>query len=103
MIAFEIVTPEKIVFKDEILSVTIPTSDGEITVLPHHAPLCTVLRAGALSVRKGGDESYIAVSSGFVEVQPGSRVVILADTADRAEDITMEAVEAARAEARALL
>lgn len=100
---FEIVTPEKVVYRDEVESVTLPAEDGEITVLPNHAPLVTLLKAGALTVKKKGQEVFMAVSSGFIEVQPGSRLMVLADTAERAEELTLAAVEAARERAQALL
>ena len=103
MIHFEITTPERTVYKDEIDSVTIPTQEGEITVLPNHLPIVAVLKPGVLVVRKNKQENFLAVSGGFIEVQPNSRVVILADTAERAEELTLEAVEAARERARRLL
>lgn len=102
-IQFEIATPERIVFKDEIDGVTLPTKEGEITVLPNHIPLVGVLIPGALTVRKGGQETYMAVSGGFIEVQPGNRVVVLADTADRAEELDVEAIAAAQERARKLV
>lgn len=120
MIQFEITTPERVVYKDEIDSVTIPTKEGEITVLPNHIPLVAILKPGVLVVRKGEKENYMAVSGGFIEVQSSfakatddklnsasgkqtTRVIILADTADRAEELTLEAVEAAREKARKML
>jgi F-type H+-transporting ATPase subunit epsilon len=102
-IKFEITTPERTVYKDEIESVTIPTKEGEITVLPNHLPLVAILVPGVLTIRKNGEEEYLAVSGGFVEIQPQSRVIILADTAERAEELTLEAVEAARERARQVL
>lgn len=102
-ITFEITTPERIVYKDEIDSVTIPTQEGEITVLPNHIPLVGILRAGVLITRKGEEENYLAVSGGFIEVQPENRVIILADTAERAEELTLTAVEEARERARMVL
>lgn len=113
MIIFEIATPERIVYKDIVDSLTLPTREGEITVLPHHIPLVSVLVPGAITVRKGNEESYMAVSGGFIEVQPSyakategnpsTRVVVLADTAERAEELTVEAIEKARAEAQRVL
>ncbi|MDP3245098.1 MAG: ATP synthase F1 subunit epsilon [bacterium] len=103
MLQFEITTPERVVYKEKIDSVTIPTRDGEITVLPNHLPLVSILKPGVLVVRKGGEENFMAVSGGFVEIQPESRVIILADTAERAEELTLEAVEAARERAQKLL
>lgn len=103
MITFEVATPERVVYKDTVDSLTLPTREGEITVLPQHIPLVSVLVPGAITVRKGKDESYMAVSGGFIEVQPGNRVVVLADTAERAEELTVEAIEKARAEAQHVL
>lgn len=103
MINFEIATPERIVYKDSVDSLTLPTREGEITVLPHHIPLVSVLQPGAITVRKGQQEQYIAVSGGFIEVQPQNRVVVLADTAERAEELTIDAIEKARAEAQKVL
>ena len=98
-ILFEIVTPERIVYKETVDSLTLPTKDGEITVLPNHIPLVAVLVPGVVTVRKGGKESFMAVSGGFIEVQPNNRVVVLADTAERAEELTESAIEKARADA----
>lgn len=100
---FELTTPERIVLKDEFDSATIPTLDGEITVLPGHIPLVSSLAPGMITVRKDGDESYLAVSGGFIEVQPGSAVIILADTAERADELDLQKVEEARERARSLL
>ncbi|MBI2552626.1 ATP synthase F1 subunit epsilon [Candidatus Uhrbacteria bacterium] len=103
MIAFEIATPERIVYRDEVDSITLPTKEGEITVLPQHIPLVSVLVPGAITVRKGKGEQYMAVSGGFIEVQPQNRVVVLADTAERAEELTVAAIEKARADAERAL
>lgn len=117
MITFEIATPERIVYKDTVDSLTLPTREGEITVLPQHIPLVSVLVPGAITMRKGREESYMAVSGGFIEVQPAqispaekfqsgkpsTRVVVLADTAERAEELTEAAIEKARAEAQRVL
>lgn len=100
---FELTTPERIVLKEEFSSATIPTQEGEITVLPGHIPLIANLQSGMITVRKGSEESYLAVSGGFVEVQPGGTVIILADSAERAEEIDLKAVEEARERARKLL
>ena len=102
-IVFEIATPERIVYKEQVDSLTLPTKDGEITVLPNHIPLVAVLVPGVATVRKGGKESYMAVSGGFIEVQPGNRVVVLADTAERADELTIAAIEKARADAESAL
>ncbi len=100
---FELTTPERIVLREEYDAATIPTQEGEITVLPGHLPLVANLVPGMITLRKGKDESYLAVSGGFVEVQPGSKLIILADTAERAEELDLEKVEAARDRAEKLL
>jgi F-type H+-transporting ATPase subunit epsilon len=97
----EITTPEKTVFKEDADSVTIPTVDGEITVLPNHIGLVGLVSSGALVVRNNGAVKYFAVSGGALEVLPGSRVVILADAADRAEDLVIEEIEKAKTRAQA--
>lgn len=116
-IIFEIATPERVVYKETVDSLTLPTKDGEITVLPNHIPLVSVLVPGVITVRKGKDEQYMAVSGGFIEVQPAqispaeklqsgrpiTRVVVLADTAERAEELTEAAIEKARADAQQAL
>jgi F-type H+-transporting ATPase subunit epsilon len=77
--------------------------EGEITVLPNHLPLVSILAPGELVVRKNKDEVYMAVAGGFVTVHPKSQVVILADSAERAEELSIEAIEAARERARKFL
>jgi F-type H+-transporting ATPase subunit epsilon len=95
-IKFEIATPERVVLKEEILQVTVPTQEGEITVLPKHSPLVSVLRPGVLELKKiDGEIEIISVSGGFVEVLL-NKVIILADTAERAEEIDIERAEEAR-------
>lgn len=102
-IDFKIVTPERIVYEDRVDSITMPTAEGEITVLPNHIPLSTILAPGEAIVRKGREQVYMAVSTGFLTVHSQSKVTVLADSAERAEELTLEAVEAARDRARKLL
>lgn len=90
-------------FSDEIDAVTIPTTTGEIQILAHHMPLVSKLAAGELTIHKNGEEVFLAVSHGFVEVRPNNEVVVLANTAEHAGDIDAERAEAARARARELL
>ncbi len=78
---FKIVTPEREVFADDVESVSLITKDGEITVLPHHITLVTILLPGEIRYKKNGEELFIAVSGGFAEVRPDGSVVVLADTA----------------------
>jgi F-type H+-transporting ATPase subunit epsilon len=96
---FEITTPERVVLTREAESITLPTAEGEITVLPGHVPLVGVLRSGMVTVRQNGSEEYLAVSDGFLEIQPGGKVIALADSADRAEELDLARVEEARARA----
>lgn len=104
MINVKIVTPDGITYEDrQVLGLTIPTENGYITVLPNHIPLMTRLVAGELTVTKSDHRVPMSVSSGVVEVRPGSDVVILADTAERAEDIDMERAAAAKRRAEELL
>ena len=76
-----------------------PGEDGELAMLPHHAPLLTTLKPGEMRVVKDGEESYIAVSGGFLEMI-GNTVTVLADTAERAEEIDVERSEEALRRAR---
>ena len=90
----DIITAEKLVYSDEVSSVVAPGSAGQLGILPNHAPLLTSLKPGELKVLKEGEEYIIAVSGGFLEVLRNV-VTILADTAERAEDIDFERAEAA--------
>ncbi len=76
---------------------------GEITILPNHIPLVAALVPGTAVVRTKGTEQLLAVSGGFIEVRPGSEVVVLADTAERAEELVEADIEAARARAERVL
>lgn len=100
-INFKIATPERVVFRDEVDSITLPTTMGEITILPNHIPLISVLKTGEITVRKGEEEFAMAVAGGFVEVL-SEKVVVLADRAERSEEIDMARAEAAIERARKL-
>ena len=91
----DIVTAERIVYSDDVDALIAPGAEGQLGILPHHAPLMTILQAGELLVRKGNDEDILAISGGFLEVRP-DRVIVLADSAERAEEIDMERAESAR-------
>ncbi len=95
-IHFELVTPERTVFSQEVDEVTLPTADGEITVLPHHIPLVASLVAGVARYRKGNEEEDIAVSGGFIEIQSGSKLRVLADTAERGHELNLSVIEEAK-------
>ena len=94
----EIVTPEREAYSEEDDAVFCPAIEGEIGVLPHHAPLLSMLGVGELRIRKGGDEEYFAIAGGFVQVRP-DKVVVMAELADLSSEIDLEAAEEARNEA----
>ncbi len=94
-IRFEIVTAERVVYSDDVDVVIAPGIEGELAILPNHAPLLTMLQVGELRVRKDGEETAIFVSGGFFEVMH-NRVTVLADTAERAEEIDIERAEEAK-------
>ena len=91
----DIVTAERVVYSSDVDMVIAPGVEGQLGILPHHAPLMTILKAGELVVRKGGQDDSLAISGGFLEVRP-DRVIILADAAERAEEIDIARAEAAR-------
>lgn len=97
-IDLEIVTPERLAYSGSVDSVQVPGSEGELGILPHHAPLVATLGAGELRIRHGGTEESFAVFGGFVQVLP-DKVVVMAESADMASEIDLEAANAARREA----
>ncbi len=100
---FKVVTPERLVKELKVLQVTLPTTMGEITVLPHHIPLVAAVVSGEIAVHdEQGREHSFAVSGGFVQVYPG-KLVILADTADMAHEISEEQALLAHKRAQELL
>ncbi len=101
-IRLEIVTPEKLAYSDEVDAVILPGSEGELGILPHHAPLISLLGAGELRIRKGGTEESFAIVGGFVQVRP-DKVVVMAETADLAAEIDLERAQEARREAERAL
>ncbi len=98
----EIVTPERQVFSEEVDSVVCPGIEGELGVLPHHAPLLTTLGVGELRIRRGGEEEFFAIAGGFLQVRP-DKVVVMAETADLASEIDLEKAQEARREAEKAL
>lgn len=98
----DIVTPERLAYSDEVDEVVAPGSQGELGILPHHAPLLTTLGLGELRIRKGGAEESFAIVGGFLQVRP-DRAVVMAETADMAADIDLERAQEARREAERVL
>ncbi len=91
----DIVTAERVVYSGDVDMIVAPGTSGQLGILPHHAPLMTMLQPGELLIKRGGTELYIAVTGGFLEVRP-DRVVVLADAAERAEEIDIERAEEAK-------
>lgn len=90
-LVFELITPEGLVLEEEVYEVVLPTPGGHIGVLPHHIPLVTIVTPGIISIRRHKETAYenkehLVTSGGFVEVS-GKRVRLLADSAERAEDV----------------
>ena len=98
----EIVTPERLAYSDTVDSVALPGIEGELGVLPHHAPLVSMLGVGELRIRKGGAEESFAIVGGFLQVRP-DKVVVMAETADMASEIDLEKAQEARREAERAL
>jgi len=96
MLDFKIITPEKEIFSEAVEQVTFFTRDGEITVLPHHIPLVTILQPGELRYIKNGQEEVMAVATGFAEVRLDNSLIILADAAEHAKEIDETRAEKAR-------
>jgi F-type H+-transporting ATPase subunit epsilon len=101
-IRLELVTPERLVLSDEVEEVVLPGDEGEFGVLPEHTQFLAVLNIGMLRYRKGSAMEKIALGGGFAEVTP-DRVVVMADTAERADEIDVERAQRARDRAEARL
>ncbi len=91
----EFVTPERAIVREDVDEVELPGEEGYFGVLPGHAPLLAMLKAGELWFRVGGEKHYAFVDAGFVEVVP-DRVSVLAQVAERAEEIDIARAEASR-------
>ena len=98
----EIVTPEAKVYSEDVDMVTLPGAEGEMGIYPNHVPLMTQLVAGEIAVRKGGQDFFLAVGDGFVEIT-GDHVSVLTDMAVSAENIDEAKAEEARRRAEARL
>lgn len=95
----EIITAEREVYADDVDMLVAPGLEGQLGILPHHAPLMTMLQPGELMIRKDGEESYLAVTGGFLEVM-GNKVTILADACEHSGEIDEERAQAAVEKAR---
>jgi len=98
----EIVTAERMVFSDEVSALIAWGVEGQLGILPHHAPLMTMLQPGDLMIRKDKGEEYLAISGGFLEVRP-DKVIILADACERVDEIDIARAEEAKKRAQETL
>ena len=98
-VRLDIVTAERVVFSEDVDILVAPGILGQLGILHHHTPLMTTLEPGELLVRKSGEEISMAISGGFLEVRP-DRIIVLADAAERADEIDMARAEAAKSRAQ---
>jgi len=98
-IRLDIVTAERVVFSEDVDILVAPGILGQLGILPYHTPLMTTLEPGELLVRKSGEEISMAISGGFIEVRP-DRIIVLADAAERADEIDLARAEAAKSRAQ---
>jgi F-type H+-transporting ATPase subunit epsilon len=102
-IRLDFVSQDHMVFSGDVSEIVAPGIDGQLGILPKHAPLLTILTAGEVMVKRAaGDDLFFAVSGGWMEVRP-DKVTILARTAERSDEIDLKRAEAARTRAEALL
>jgi F-type H+-transporting ATPase subunit epsilon len=94
-LALEIVTPDRAIVHDQVDEVQVPGTEGYFGVLPGHTPLLSMLQVGQLWYRKGAEKFYLSIAFGLAEVLP-DRVVVLAQIAERAEEIDVDRAQAAR-------
>lgn len=95
----EIVTAERMIYSDDVNAVLAWGVEGQLGILPHHAPLMTMLQPGDLMIRKDKEEEYLVISGGFLEVRP-DKVIILADACERADEIDIARAEEAKRRAQ---
>lgn len=100
-IIFNIITPERVVFEREIFQATLPVIHGVITILPNHRSYIGALKAGEIILKDGNEEILLATSGGFVEFHK-NKLIVLADTAEVAEEIDLKRAEDARKRAEEL-
>ena len=98
----EVLTPEKLALRETVDEVVVPGLGGELGILPDHAPLISQLQTGTLSYQRGGERRQMHVSGGFVEVLP-DKVSVLADVAERPEEIDLARAQRAREQAESLI
>src|SRR3972149_6194432 len=99
---FQLISPERVVFEGEVEKVTVNTTSGQITILPNHLPLVSTIEAGELLVTQQGKTYPLAIAGGFVEVRKPNTVLIMADSAEKVEEIDEQRAEEARRRAAEL-
>lgn len=92
----KIITQEQQLLEQEVDSVTLPTVEGQITVLPHHIPLFTKIQTGEMTFKVGEQEQSVVVSDGFIDVSPENTVTVMVDSAIRSADIDLLKAEEAK-------
>ena len=104
MLHFRLVTPNRVLLDEEAVSISLPTTEGEITVLTDHVPLATLLAPGLVRlVRPKGEAGEVAVSGGFIRVGKDGNVYVLADTAEQGEELDLSVIEQAKERARQVM
>lgn len=103
LLQFKLITPEKVVFEKKVSQVTLPTMDGEITILPGHIPLVAELVPGVAMLKEHNQSEDVAVSGGFIQVDSTGNVTVLADTAERGEDLNLKDIEQAKSRAEQVM
>ena len=101
-IELKIVTPEKVLYKDMIEGVSIPTMEGEITILPDHLPIISAVKPGELKIKKGGKYEYFSIAKGVLECD-GKTITLLTDAAERAEEIDEKRAKEAKERAKKIM
>lgn len=102
MLKLKIITPKKVVLEDEIISATIPTDDGEITILEKHVPLFSLIKEGIIKIKKQDDEDFFAIGGGYLETD-GKELVILVSRAYGQDEIDEKMILEAQEQAKKIL
>jgi len=102
MLHLKIITPKKVVLEEEVRSVTVPTASGEITVLPKHEKLFSIITEGIIKIKKGEDEDYLSIGAGYLETD-GKELNILVSRAYGQSEIDEEMINKAQNEAKKIL
>lgn len=102
-IFLQVVTPERVILEMESDSLSVPTPSGQMTILPNHMPLVSVVTPGELIVKNGNKQEFVSVSGGFLEIKRKSQALLLADAAEHYYEINLKRAQAAKERAQELL